>query len=362
MGVGTAAHMAKAKATGKLLMSFELTQGMLDFPSNDSEFHNYFELTQSVENLAAIHSNIVKLSSIGRSIEGRDLHLLSFSAGGDDKAKPATFFVGGHHAREHISIETALNLAWYLATEYRKGTPRIVNLLNNRTVYIVPIANPDGAEFDVASGQYKLWRKNRKNNGGTMGVDLNRNYSFKWGHTNDRATSSNPADDTYRGPSAFSEPETQAIKAFVESHENINILLTFHTFSKLILYPWGHKFESIENQKDFQVHKVMAETMAKWNGYKPEQSSELYAASGDTTDWSYGQLGIISFTFELDPAATPDMNFNPEKGFYPGQGQIKPTFEKNIEPCLYLIEYSDNPYRVTDGKFMAYGLNSPIIQ
>lgn len=200
-----------------------------------------------------------------------------------------------------------------------------------------------------------MWRKNRRNNGSTYGVDLNRNYGFGWGGG---GASESPAHETYRGTSAFSEPESQAVKQFMESHENINVALSFHTFSQLILYPWGHKYESIENQKDFLVHKTMAETMARWNGYTPQQSSDLYIASGDTTDWAYGQLGVISFTFELDPK---NSGFDAGKGFYPGQSFIEPVFRKNVEPALYLLEYSDNPYRVIEGKFEKYGFNSPIL-
>jgi carboxypeptidase T len=143
------------------------------------------------------------------------------------------------------------------------------------------------------------------------------------------------------GPSAFSEPETRAIRDYVAAQKNITVLLSFHTFSQLILYPWGGKYEGIENSTDRQVHEVMAKKMSGWNGYKPEQASELYIASGDTTDWSYGQHRIISFTFELDPGGTAG-----QSGFYPGAGVIQDVVSKNFNPVLYLIDYSDNPYRV----------------
>ena len=88
----------------------------------------------------------------------------------------------------------------------------------------------------------------------------------------------------------------------------------------------------------------MAEKMAEWNHYAPKQASELYQASGDTTDWSYGDQKIISFTFELDPAN----NGWGGGGFYPGAGVIPAVQQKNLEPILYLLEYADNPYRVLD--------------
>jgi carboxypeptidase T len=121
-------------------------------------------------------------------------------------------------------------------------------------------------------------------------------------------------------------------------------LLSFHSFSELILYPWGHSYDPISQLKDRQVHEVMAKKMSTWNGYTPQQASQLYIASGDTTDWSYGEHRIISFTFELDPKNT---GFG-GGGFYPGAKVIPDVIRKNIEPALYLIEHADNPYRVLD--------------
>ena len=342
-----------AKKSGLLVQYFEVNNQMLDFPEEDEKFHNYAELQAAYENLANQYPELVRVSSIGKSVEGREIYMLTFSTVEDDKSKPAIIFMGAHHAREHLSVETPLLLAQHLASQYAAGNERIVKLLNNRTVYIAPLINPDGKEFDVRTGNYQLWRKNRRlNSGRVFGVDLNRNYGFGWGGG---GASTNPSSETYRGTNAFSEPESRAVRDFVTSHDNITTLLSFHTYSQLILYPWGHKYESIENTRDLQVHETMARKMAEWNGYTPQQSSELYIASGDTTDWSYGELGIISFTFELDPRG----GFG-GGGFYPGQDFIQPVFEKNLEPCLYLIDYADNPYRVLESTAETYGLKSAL--
>ncbi len=359
--IGGEKDLAIAKKSGLLDTSFEIThENTRDFPPYDSQFHNYERLTQEIQKIASQYPSIVKLSTIGKSLEGRDQWLLTLSADGKDGARPAVFFMGGHHAREHVSIETPLQLAQYLAEHFTAGDKRIVDLLSNRTVYIVPCVNPDGAEYDISSGDYQLWRKNRRHNtDGSEGVDLNRNYGHHWG---EGGASDNGDSEVYHGPSAFSEPETLNIKTFFESHSNISIDLTFHTFSELILFPWGYTNDRISDQKAFMVHKTMAETMAKWNGYTPEQSSTLYIASGDTTDWAFGAHGIISFTFELDPKMSPDMNWQPDKGFYPGQSFIRPVFEKNLEPCLYLIGFSDNPYRVLQSQSERYGLSAGILK
>ncbi|MFN8790790.1 MAG: M14 family metallopeptidase [Bdellovibrionales bacterium] len=248
--------------------------------------------------------------------------------------------MGGHHAREHLSVETPLRLTEWILDQYQKGDSRIVELLQNREIHIWPAVNPDGLEYDISGNDYKMWRKNRtRNSDGTFGVDLNRNYSFKWGTG---GSSSNPRSDTYKGPTPFSEPETQAVKKYVESMKSLKVLLSFHTFSELILYPWGHTRSAVDKSQDRLVYTKMAEKMASWNNYKPMQASELYIASGDTTDWAYGERGIFSFTFELDPSE----QWN--GGFYPGDEIIQNVVDKNKEPFLYLIDYADNPYRVLE--------------
>jgi carboxypeptidase T len=93
----------------------------------------------------------------------------------------------------------------------------------------------------------------------------------------------------------------------------------------------------------------MANTMATWNHFTPEQASSLYIASGDTTDWAYGTLGIFAFTFELSPKMDSGMLFDPRRGFYPGGGIIDSVFQANLKPALYLMDLADDPYRATAG-------------
>lgn len=364
---GSEANLKKVQSIARVIASSDLMAeerfhsktgfGTWDFPSSDSAFHNYTELTSELQKLATENPDLVQLSSIAKTTENRDVWALRITknlALADQK--PGVLFMGGHHAREHLSVEIPLLWAQYLISEYRKGNQRVISLVDSRDIHIIPAVNPDGLDYDISGAKYKLWRKNRTKNGdGTYGVDLNRNYGFGWGTG---GSSKNTSDDTYMGPKAFSEIETQAIKNYVETQTNVTILLSIHTFSKLILYPWGGSNDPINVINDRQVHEKMAKKMATWNGYKPQQASDLYIASGDTTDWSYGVHKIISFTFELDPDQNAGSSlggmiggkceglFAPGcAGFYPGQAQINPTFQKNIEPFLYLLDRADNPYR-----------------
>jgi carboxypeptidase T len=335
---GSEFELEKAKKLGWLIASSPILREK-DFPANDSDFNNYAEITAAMQTLAKDNPDIISLDSIGKSVEGRDIWHIRISTNlNTSHQKPGVIFMGGHHAREHLSIDTPLRIMQNLIAQYRANDHRIRTLIESREIHFIPCVNPDGSEFDISGRDYKMWRKNRsRNKDGTYGVDLNRNYGFKWGTG---GSSKDPTSDVYMGPSAFSEKETQAIKNFIEKTDNITTLLSFHTFSELILYPWGNTYDPIANENDRRVYQTMAQKMATWNGYTPQQSSELYIASGDTTDWSYGAQKIFSFTFELDPSNQW------EGGFYPGQRVIPEVVRKNTEPVLYLIEHADNPYRV----------------
>ncbi len=304
-----------------------------DFPEQDGAYHNYGEAEAMLSQLAAAHADLITLFPIGKSVEGRSITAVRFHTGGGEK--PGILFMGAHHAREHLSTEVPLLLAQWLADN--RGRDDVRRLLETRDIYFVPMVNPDGVEYDIASGRYRWQRKNmRKNSNGTVGVDLNRNYDFRWGGA---GASGNPGSSTYHGPSAFSEPESQAVRDFLLSHRNITIVISYHTFSELVLYPWGGVDTPIGDGRALGAFRAMARKVAGWTGYRPMQSSDLYVATGDTCDWTWEKLNMFCFTFELTPRSSW------EGGFYPGAGAIATTFKKNIEPALYLIDLADDPYR-----------------
>jgi carboxypeptidase T len=339
--LGTREEAKKLKAAGFKLEVAELPRQRATgrgFPSADAAYHDYAELTSQLNQLQAMNPGLVQKYSIGKTLEGREQWGVRISSEPTPDTLPTAVFMGCHHAREHLSVEMPLKLAQYLVASYSTD-PVIKKLLDTREVWIVPMVNPDGAEWDIATGRYKMWRKNRRKNGdGTSGVDLNRNYGGRgFGGPGSSGTMSS---DIYRGPSAFSEPETANVRDFVKARRKATVLLTFHTYSELVLWPWGHSDDTISNAQDRRVFEKMGTTMASWNHYTPQQSSELYLASGDTADWAYDELKLFAFTFELSPhSMTLD-------GFYPGPQAIKPVFDANLKPALYLIENAEDPYKV----------------
>ena len=339
VGICHSNQLKDLRAKGFLFETYSTPAFLLDFPPGDGAFHNLQELESEMKALVQAHSNLATLSSIGKSVEGRDLWMVRISGTQTKEGEKAgILFLGTHHAREHLSTEVPFFLMKHLLEKYGKDE-KITRLVNEREIWIIPLVNPDGTDYDITDKPYKWWRKNRQSAGAQSiyGVDLNRNYGYKWGG---QGAGSDPSSETYRGVSAFSEPETGAVKAFIDTHPNITTLLSYHTFSELILYPWGYTYDSIEDQQAFKVHETMAQAMGRMTGYKPQQSSDLYITSGDTTDWSFGEHKIISFTFELYPASIWD------GGFYPPASVIEGVSKNNIPPALYLIEYADNPYRV----------------
>ncbi|HEX4923617.1 MAG TPA: M14 family metallopeptidase [Bdellovibrionales bacterium] len=352
VAVGTEAEVEALRKLGMLETSFMYPMAKKDFPQKDEKFHNYNEMLKAMQEIKAAGPDIVALESIGKSIEGRDLVNIRISTNlAQSSQKPGIVFIGTHHAREHLSTEIPLMLAAYLVREFKNGNKDVQALVNSREINIIPMLNPDGVEHDIATGNYQGWRKNRrKNANGTYGVDLNRNYSFKWSET---GASGNPSSDTYYGTAPFSEPETQAVKNFIETKENLNIALSFHTFSELILYPWGWTYDSISDQKDKAAFEKMAQQMSTWNRYKPQPGSSLYLVSGEFTDWAYSQHKLFAFTFEMDPKFAFGIG-----GFYPGQDVIPGVFAKNLPAALYLIGLADNPYRVLTPQ-AELGLSTP---
>lgn len=309
----------------------------VDFPPSDAAYHNYAEVQAVLTETAAAHAGIVTVGSIGKTLEGREIPYakISDNAGTQEADEPAVLFMALTHAREHLSVEMALAIL-RMFTEGYGVDPQITNLVDGREIYILPIVNPDGGEYDIASGIYRSWRKNRRPNGdGSYGVDLNRNFGYQWGCCG--GSSGAPSSTTYRGPAAFSERETQAIRDFVLERPNLRAAISFHTYGELILYPYGYTYDDLPADMEFSdltIMRTMAQTMAGTNGYTPQQASDLYITSGDVNDWLYGELGMWAFTFEMFPVSS-------EPGFYPPASDIERETERNLPAVLYLTRMAD---------------------
>ncbi len=332
------------------------------FPSADAQYHDYAELTSETAAIAAAHPSIVSRFSLGKTVQNRDIWGLKISDNvATDEAEPEVLFTANQHAREHLTVEMALYLLNELTSKYGTDT-RITTAVNTREIWLVPSVNPDGAEFDVSTGSYAMWRKNRQPNAGSssIGTDLNRNWSWQWGCCG--GSSGSFSSETYRGATAFSAPETQRVRDFVNQRvvggvQQIKTGIDFHTYSELVLWPYGYTTANTApglTADDEATLRTLGIDMASTNGYTPEQASDLYIADGTIDDWLWGQHKIFGYTFEMYPRTA-----NP--GFYPPDEVIATQTSRNREAVLRLLETSDCPYRAIGKEAQYCGLPSTTI-
>jgi murein tripeptide amidase MpaA len=198
-------------------------------------YHTQEETYADMDSIAQEYPTICMLTSIGTSIEGRDIWAMKVSDNVTvTENEPRVLYLGCHHAREIISIEIPLYILFWLTSNY--GTDSLATyLVENREIWFVPLMNPDGREYVEHVGD---WRKNRRDNGdGTYGIDLNRNWGYMWGY-DDYGSDPNPGGQTYRGPSAFSEPETQTIRDLMLTYQ-FDSCISYHSHGRFLLWAWG---------------------------------------------------------------------------------------------------------------------------
>ena len=313
-----------------------------DFPAGHHGYHTYAEMVADVAATAAAHPDIVQRFSIGTSYQGRTIWAVKISDNvAVDENEPEVLFDGLTHSDEHMGLEMTLHIMHWLADGYGHDS-RITKIVNTREVWIVLAVNPDGAEYDISGGHFHFWRKNRQPTPGTtaIGTDLNRNFGYRWGGGG--RTSTNPFAITYRGPRAFSAPETRNIRDFLASRvingrQQIRAAITFHEAGRLVMWPYGYTLANIPADMTVADHGALAvigKHMAATNGYRPEQASDLYITSGTTRDFEYGLYRIFAYTFEMSVVD------------YPRDTMIPSETGRNKEAVLYLMEHADCPLAV----------------
>eukprot|EP00001_Collodictyon_triciliatum_P049862 08913_2 len=206
------------------------------------DYHPLNEIEAYLRNLQAVNSDISSIFTLGnKTHEGRTLIGIKISMNG--REKKSVWFHGGQHAREWISPSTVMYITEQLLTDIRTS-PALAAI----DWYILPVMNADGYSYTWTND--RMWRKNRRNNGATYGVDLNRNWDYQFGGVGSSGT---PASDTYRGPFAFSEPESDAIARFIATIPNLRVFVDWHSYSQYILRPWAAKADNPVDESAMQI-------------------------------------------------------------------------------------------------------------
>jgi len=288
--------------------------------------YTFSELVDKMDTLATLYPSIVSVKdSIGASIEGRTIWAFKVSDNPEqDELEPEILFTGITHAREPLSMMNQFYFVQWLCENY-SSDPVAQYLVDERALWFIPVINPDGYVYNetIAPNGGGMHRKNRRDTGcgdGTQrGIDLNRNYGYEWGADNS-GSSPNPCSDTFRGDSAFSEPETQAVRDFILNNDFSNVL-HYHSYSNVLIHSWGDG--SLPDEPDLTTIREIGWEMTKYNGYQVGTGYETigYGVNGDAVDWSYGDAGLIAYTPEIGSY---------QDYFWPPENRVIPLCEDQL--------------------------------
>ncbi|MEC9027022.1 MAG: M14 family zinc carboxypeptidase [Candidatus Neomarinimicrobiota bacterium] len=306
------------------------------------------EAINQMDTLSILYPNFVsEKDSIGTSFEGRTIWAFKLSDNpAIDENEPEVLYTGLTHAREPLSMMNLFYFANWLCENYNNDL--IANyLLDNREMWFIPIVNPDGYFYNetIAPDGGGMHRKNRRSNpqnsncntGTQQGVDLNRNYGYNWG-ANNSGSSGNPCSAVYRGSSAFSEPETEAVSNFILSRE-FNNALHYHSYSNLLIHSWGDG--SYPDEPYLTTLREIGNEMTHYNGYLVGTGIETvgYTVNGDAVDWSYGNAGLLSYTPEIGSFVD---------NFWPSEDRVIPLCQDQIYSNSIFAMVAGSDYIIYD--------------
>ncbi|XP_035110617.1 carboxypeptidase A1 isoform X2 [Callithrix jacchus] len=299
---------------------------------NYATYHTLEEIYDFVDLLVAENPHLVSKIQIGNTYEGRPIYVLKFSTGGSKR--PAIWIDTGIHSREWVTQASGVWFAKKITQDYGQDAA-FTAILDTMDIFLEIVTNPDG--FAFTHSKNRMWRKTRSLTTGSLcvGVDPNRNWDAGFGLA---GASSNPCSETYHGKFANSEVEVKSIVDFVKDHGNIKAFISIHSYSQLVLYPYGYKTEPAPDQDELdQLSKATVTALASLYGTKFKYGSiikAIYQASGSTIDWTYSQGIKYSFTFELRDTG--------RYGFLLPASQIIPTAQETWLGLLTIIEHTLN--------------------
>ncbi|XP_027698146.1 carboxypeptidase A1-like [Vombatus ursinus] len=302
---------------------------------NYAAYHTLAEINEFIDLLVAENPNLVSKIQIGNSYEGRPLNVLKFSTGGSNR--PAIWIDTGIHSREWVTQASGVWFAKKITDDYGQDE-KLTAILDSLDIFLEIVTNPDGFAFTHSSN--RLWRKTRSISAGSscVGVDPNRNWDAGFGLS---GASSNPCSETYHGKFANSEVEVKSIVDFVNSHGNIKAFISIHSYSQLLLYPYGYTTTQAAHQPELDaLAKAAVNNLSSLYGTKYKYGSiitTIYQASGGTVDWTYNSGIKYSYTFELR-----DTGFY---GFLLPARQIIPTAQETWLGLITIMDYTlKHPY------------------
>lgn len=296
----------------------------------------YAEVVAYLHGLQRRYPKVVRVGSVGRSVEGRDIPYVRVSANFNAK-NPVILVDALMHAREWATLPAVL---YFL----QQAVEHVDKALD---VVVVPVLNPDGYEYSRT--KERLWRKNRntKYDSKCVGVDLNRNFDYHWEDfiMSGDGASDDPCSDAFAGLEGASEPETKSYQTFIKKlnkDKRVKMYVNMHSPSKAIFTPWGYssfpptlpdeaKLETIEKEANAAMVKAGSKS------YTMSSMGSDYASTGTVTDWVRGVAGVKqSYCLELPPGTT-------DEGFGVSNEAILPLARQTYEGLKVFAKYAKKP-------------------
>lgn len=293
--------------------------------------------------VANANPDLLKLEVLGTTGQGRDIVALKLTKNARtvaDNARPAVLYSSLQHAREWVSGEVTRRLLVWLIKRYREADPRVVKLLRTTELWFVPVANPDGYQYTFDGD--RLWRKNLRDNdldgsvGPFDGVDPNRNYPEHW-NFDDEGSEGIFSSETYRGPSAGSEPETQAIMSLYDAVD-FRFHVNYHSFGQLLLYSTGWQVQTPSADDPIFVALSGTDKKPAINAFDPGVGADLYITNGETTDFAHAIHGTLAWTPELSEGPNGDGFVFPDSN-----GAVENEFKDNLPFALAVARSAADP-------------------
>ncbi|XP_055974448.1 carboxypeptidase A1 [Sorex fumeus] len=299
---------------------------------NYNTYHTLDEIYSFMDMLVAENPKLVSKIEIGKTYEQRPIFVLKFSTSTKDETRPAIWIDTGIHSREWVTQASGIWFAKKITEDYNNDKT-LTSILNTMDIFLEIVTNPDGYAFTHSKN--RLWRKTRSHSQGTacVGADPNRNWDAAFGKP---GASGNPCTETYHGKAPNSESEVKSIVDFVQKHKAIKAFISIHSYSQLLLYPYGYTKEPAPDHQELdQLAKAAVDALTAVHGTKYKYGSiytTIYQASGNTVDWTYEQGIKYSFTFELRDTG--------RYGFLLPAAQIVPTAEETWAALMTIMNYT----------------------
>lgn len=343
--------------TSRLRQALRLAPGQTSGIPGYPCFRTVDETLATAQRLTAAYPTLAAWVDIGDSWEktaygnghGDDLRVLRLTNAATSGTKARLFAMSGLHARELATTELLTRFAEALLTSYGSNA-EVTHLLDTQEIHLLLQSNPDGRRQAEAG---LFWRKNTdarfcSPTSNYRGVDLNRNFSFYWNCCGGGSNST--CSELYRGPYLSSEPEVQAIQAYLRSQfpdrrgTDLNdpapldvsgLFLDIHSYGREVVWSWGFTDRPAPNATGLQT---LGRKLAFFNRYEPYPSYYMYTIDGASDDFAYGDLGLPAYTIELgdyffESCTTFDNNILPD----------------NLNLLFYAARISSAPYRLPSG-------------